>query len=131
MYFYRANQYTFPTHFHVIHKYSLNIRKETCFFVSLCHKMIGPPLCHLDQWLIFYWPKKKISGQPMASPHFRHCNVRYSLKKKLIKHRCCTINAIHANVQQQKKKRKHPFWHPGASCIDTDMSTIPKINPNL
>ena len=31
MYFYRANQYTFPTRFHVIHKYSLNIRKETCF----------------------------------------------------------------------------------------------------
>jgi hypothetical protein len=28
MYFYRANQYTFPTRFHVIHKYSLNIRKE-------------------------------------------------------------------------------------------------------
>jgi hypothetical protein len=35
MYFYRVNQYTFPTRFHVIHKYSLNIRKETCFFVSL------------------------------------------------------------------------------------------------
>jgi hypothetical protein len=27
------NQYTFATRFHVIHKYSLNIRKETCFFV--------------------------------------------------------------------------------------------------
>ena len=35
MYFYRANQYTFPTRFHVIHKYSLNIRKETCFFLFL------------------------------------------------------------------------------------------------
>jgi hypothetical protein len=35
MYFYRANQYTFPTRFHAIHKYSLNIRKETCSFVSL------------------------------------------------------------------------------------------------
>ena len=23
--------------------------------------------------LIFYWPKKKISGQPKAGPHFRHC----------------------------------------------------------
>ena len=23
--------------------------------------------------LIFYWPQKKISGQPKASPHFRHC----------------------------------------------------------
>ena len=23
--------------------------------------------------LIFYWPKKKFSGQPQASPHFRHC----------------------------------------------------------
>ena len=22
--------------------------------------------------LIFYWPKKIISGQPKASPHFRH-----------------------------------------------------------
>jgi hypothetical protein len=42
------------------------------FFKKKCHKMIGPPLCHLDQWLIFYWPKKKISGQPKASPHFRH-----------------------------------------------------------
>ena len=40
----------------------------------------------LDQWLIFYWPKEKFSGQPKASPHFRHCNARYSLKKKLIKH---------------------------------------------
>ena len=35
MYFYRANQYTFPTRFYVIHKYSLNIRKETCFFIFL------------------------------------------------------------------------------------------------
>ena len=24
--------------------------------------------------LIFYWPKKKISGQPLAVPHFRHCS---------------------------------------------------------
>ena len=23
--------------------------------------------------LIFYWPKNKFSGQPKASPHFRHC----------------------------------------------------------
>ena len=22
--------------------------------------------------LIFYWPKKNVSGQPKASPHFRH-----------------------------------------------------------
>ena len=21
-----------------------------------------------------YWPKKKISGQPKAGPHFRHCS---------------------------------------------------------
>jgi hypothetical protein len=28
MYFYWANQYTFPTRFHVINKYSLNIRKN-------------------------------------------------------------------------------------------------------
>ena len=26
--------------------------------------MFGPPLCHLDQWLIIYWPKKN---------NFRHC----------------------------------------------------------
>ena len=25
--------------------------------------------------LIFYWPKKKNSGQPKASPHFRHWYV--------------------------------------------------------
>jgi hypothetical protein len=42
------------------------------FFQKKCHKMIGPPFWHLDQWLIFYWPKKKNSGQPKASPHFRH-----------------------------------------------------------
>ena len=24
--------------------------------------------------LIFYWPKKYFSGQPKASPHFRHCS---------------------------------------------------------
>ncbi len=23
--------------------------------------------------LIFYWPKKKFSGQPLSGPHFRHC----------------------------------------------------------
>ena len=26
-------------------------------FKKKCHKMIVPSLCHLDQWLIFYWPK--------------------------------------------------------------------------
>jgi hypothetical protein len=26
------------------------------FHKKKCHKMFGPPLCHLDQWLIFYWP---------------------------------------------------------------------------
>ena len=25
--------------------------------------MFGPPLCHLDQWQIFYWPKKNFLGQ--------------------------------------------------------------------
>ena len=25
--------------------------------------------------IIFYWPKKNISGQPKASPHFRHCST--------------------------------------------------------
>ena len=34
------------------------------FHKKKCHKMFGPPLSHLDQWLIFYWPKKKNSGQP-------------------------------------------------------------------
>jgi hypothetical protein len=33
-----------------------------------CHKMFGPPLCHLDQWLIFYWPKnfffRPVKGWP-------------------------------------------------------------------
>ena len=24
--------------------------------------------------LIFYWPKQIFSGQPLAGPHFRHCN---------------------------------------------------------
>jgi hypothetical protein len=27
------------------------------FFIKKCHKIYGPPLCHLGQWLIFYWPK--------------------------------------------------------------------------
>ena len=36
------------------------------FFIKKCHKIYGPPLCHLGQWLIFYWPKKKIWGQPKA-----------------------------------------------------------------
>ena len=35
--------------------------------------MFGPPLCHLDQWLIFYWPKNIFSGQPKAGHHSRHC----------------------------------------------------------
>jgi hypothetical protein len=30
------------------------------FHKKKCHKMFGPPLCHLDQWLIFYWPKKNL-----------------------------------------------------------------------
>jgi hypothetical protein len=34
--------------------------------------MFGPPLCHLDQWQIFYWPKIFFSGQPKAGPHFRY-----------------------------------------------------------
>ena len=33
--------------------------------------------CHLDQWLIFYWPKKFFSGQPKAGSHLRHCYIAY------------------------------------------------------
>ena len=43
------------------------------FFIKEYHKLFGPPLCHLGQWLIFYWPKIKISGQPKSGPHFKHC----------------------------------------------------------
>ena len=34
--------------------------------------MIGLPFGPVT--LIFYWPKKKNSGQPKAGPHFRHRN---------------------------------------------------------
>ena len=27
--------------------------------------------------LIFYWPKKTFSGQPKASPHFRHWYIYF------------------------------------------------------
>ena len=38
------------------------------YLMSFFHKMFGPPLCHLDQWLlIFYWPKKNILGQPIQA----------------------------------------------------------------
>ena len=43
--------------------------------------MFGPPLCHLDQWLIFYWPKNFFSGQPNFGPHFRHCRFPGYIKK--------------------------------------------------
>ena len=48
------------------------------FHKKKCHKIYGPPLCHLGQWLIFYWPKKKfraslwlflISGTVTSSEH--------------------------------------------------------------
>ena len=69
IYFYRANQYTFPTRFHVIHKYSLNIRKETCFF-SFLHDLIikivnfhgwseklWREFCQLIMFAIWYLPR--------------------------------------------------------------------------
>ena len=45
---------------------------DVFFFIKKCHNIFGPPLCHLGQWLMFYWPRKKISGQPKAGSHFRH-----------------------------------------------------------
>ena len=33
--------------------------------------------------LIFYWPKFFFSGQPKASPHFRHCFI-----SKTVRDRC-------------------------------------------
>ena len=33
--------------------------------------------------LIFYWPKNFFSGQPKASPHFRHCFI-----SKTVRDRC-------------------------------------------
>ena len=38
--------------------------------------------------LIFYWPKKKFSGQPKASPHFRHCWYRVDLIINSLKLTC-------------------------------------------
>ena len=32
--------------------------------------MFGPPLCHLDQWLIFHWPKKNF-GPAKSWPSFQ------------------------------------------------------------
>ena len=37
------------------------------FHKTKCYKMLGPPLCHLDQWLIFYWPKFFFSGTAFIS----------------------------------------------------------------
>ena len=45
---------------------------DVFFFIKKCHNIFGPPLCHLGQWLIFYWPRKKNLGQPKAGSHFRH-----------------------------------------------------------
>ena len=33
---------------------------------------------HLDQWLIFYWPKKKISGQPKALIYHHTINLAHN-----------------------------------------------------
>jgi hypothetical protein len=38
------------------------------FFIKKCHKIYGPPLCHLGQWLNILLAQKKNFG-----PHFRHC----------------------------------------------------------
>ena len=41
------------------------------FHKKKCHKLFGPPLCHLDQWLNFLLaPKKKFRAS--QRPHFRH-----------------------------------------------------------
>ena len=62
---------TFPTRFHVIHKYSLNIRKETCFFLFLYDLIIKivnfhgrsgklwREFCQLIMFAVWYLPRFK------------------------------------------------------------------------
>jgi hypothetical protein len=47
--------------------YILVLISDVFFSLKKCRKIFGPPLCHLGQWLIFYWPQKFFSGQPMAA----------------------------------------------------------------
>jgi hypothetical protein len=52
------------------------------YLMSFFHKMFGPPLCHLDQWLYFFTGTKKFfSGHPKADPHFRHSDVLSTMTK--------------------------------------------------
>ena len=67
---------------------------------------LGPPLCHLGQWLIFYWPKNfrashwlaPISGTVLAMVLLSNnvCSLIYSFKILIIK-LLLQRNALHSS----------------------------------
>jgi hypothetical protein len=64
---------------------NFNVIDIWCLFFIKMSQIFGPPLCHLDQWLIFYWPKNIFPGQPKADPHFKlklrkHPNAYIAIK---------------------------------------------------
>ena len=46
--------------------------------------MFGPPLWYLDQWLIFYWPKKKIFGPANGWTSFQALNSLCMLQYRIV-----------------------------------------------
>ena len=55
--------------------------------------------------IIFYWPKKKFSGQPKAGPHFRHC-VEQRVKQYIL------LNTSRKHVNYEDDKNKVPMNKP-------------------
>ena len=98
MYFYRANQYTFPTRFQVIHKYSLNIRKETCF-LFLYDLIIKIVKNHGRSGKL--WTIKRILST------YNVCDLVSSTVQKFIHSICCKMYKTCTNFIWQKSET---FW---------------------
>ena len=60
------------------------------FHKKKCHKMFGPPLCHLDQVLIFYWPKKNFWAS-FSRPSFQALGTACSKKDMDVNERLSNI----------------------------------------
>ena len=74
--------------------------------------------------LIFYWPKKKISGHPKADPHFRHCSDRSPLEEQF-----CVFKILEMSAKTRHKKWAVKIQHCPISSkfymwVDNDVPTL-------
>ena len=115
MYFYRANQYTFPTRFHVLHKYSPNIRKETYFFLFLYDLIIKIVKNHGRSGKL--WTIKRILST------YNVCDlVSTTTVRKFIHSICCKMYIIQ-HVRISFYRNRKPF------CVNAYI-IIEKLFPN-